>query len=326
MQVLNQFDIRGIDPKKGSCLKLSVVISTYNRAEQIGKTLAILEQCERHDVEYIIRNNGSSDNTEVILKKIQFDKRFRVSNSRKNVGLDVNLNEAISSAIGEFIWLMSDDDLDSPCTIALVAEYLNTFNGDYLYVEYDEDKDQPFEHEDFENEIKFIQKNLLRNSFISSNIIKREKWFQNKPLEYAGTAFDYLYVIYNCIQNGAKISMVRGAGLQQRQVPIAQSRARYSIEYYEKAFYSIAEYMRDNVTVIEIKQVFYSQGKKSIDWFIFSGRKSKQINLNQSLKYYLRNRHFFGWSSLGVFFDLVICFAPLWFIEFLRWARKMAVK
>jgi len=93
---------------------ISVVISTYNHADFINKTLdSILNQSlapSRYEI--IVVNDGCTDHTPQVLAK--YAKSIRVVDNGRNRGVVYSCNQAIAQARGEyFIRVDSDDTIDT---------------------------------------------------------------------------------------------------------------------------------------------------------------------------------------------------------------------
>src|SRR5215213_1970195 len=92
-------------------MKFSVVIATYNRADELPKTLASLAALQVSEPwEVIIVDNNSSDNTkEVVLNAVEgFPVRLRYLHERQQ-GRSAALNTGIKAAQGEIIATTDDD-------------------------------------------------------------------------------------------------------------------------------------------------------------------------------------------------------------------------
>ena len=90
---------------------VSVIIPTYNRAHLIGRAIqSVLNQTYR-DFEIIIVDDGSTDNTEEVIKEFQKrDERIRYIKHERNKGYPKALNTGIKAAKGEYIAFQDDDD------------------------------------------------------------------------------------------------------------------------------------------------------------------------------------------------------------------------
>src|ERR1044072_3154665 len=91
-------------------MRFSVIIATYNRAEELGKTLESLKGLESSGPwEVIIVDNNSSDNTrEVVLERVEsFPLPLRYV-MEKEQGRSAALNAGIRTAQGEILALPED--------------------------------------------------------------------------------------------------------------------------------------------------------------------------------------------------------------------------
>ena len=88
---------------------VSVIIPTYNREKTILKSInSVLKQTYK-DIEVIIVDDCSTDNTEEIIKNID-DKRIIYYKLKENSGACVARNKGIDLAKGEFIAFQDSDD------------------------------------------------------------------------------------------------------------------------------------------------------------------------------------------------------------------------
>lgn len=104
-------------------MKLSIVVPCYNEAENIPKLLAAYaEVINRDDIELILVNNGSTDETAVTLEKLQLEySRFlKIVTVPVNQGYGFGILTGLRSAVGEFIgW--THGDLQTPPADVLTA-------------------------------------------------------------------------------------------------------------------------------------------------------------------------------------------------------------
>ena len=98
-------------------MKLSVVIPAYNEAERFKKTLPqILKffQAEKYTKEIIIVDDGSSDNTTEVVKKLSAkSKLVKVLSHSQNRGKGAGLRTGILASKGDRVLFM-DADLSTP--------------------------------------------------------------------------------------------------------------------------------------------------------------------------------------------------------------------
>src|SRR5271155_324881 len=89
--------------------KVSVVIPTYNRAEKVRKTVESVLAQSFTDLEVIVVDDGSSDETGQTLEHA-FGDRIRYY-FQPNQGVSAARNKGIEEARGEWIAFLDSDDL-----------------------------------------------------------------------------------------------------------------------------------------------------------------------------------------------------------------------
>ena len=106
---------------------LSICISTYNRAAWLGlnlKNICHLIPPGLNDVEIIVCDNASTDNTPEVVKPYMGRSDFRYCRNLRNVGMLGNLRVTAHHARGRYVWIIGDDDLIKPGSIERVLKVL----------------------------------------------------------------------------------------------------------------------------------------------------------------------------------------------------------
>ena len=189
--------------------KLSICIATYNRGRFIGETLnSILSQLEPN-VELIIVDGASPDNTQEIMA--QYTSRYpeiRYFREIKNSGVDRDYDKAVGYAKGEYCWLMTDDDLLHPGAIRRVLDALNgdvgllvvnseVRNADLSVVleprRINLEQDREYNHAEAETAFSELANSL---SFIGCTVVRRDIWMARDRASYYGTLFVHVGVIF----------------------------------------------------------------------------------------------------------------------------------
>lgn len=99
---------------------VSVVMPAYNHDKYVGEAIeSVLNQTYRN-FEFIIINDGSTDNTEEVIKSYT-DSRIRCY-SQKNMDAPYTINRGIAEAKGEYISIINSDDVYHPERLALLSE------------------------------------------------------------------------------------------------------------------------------------------------------------------------------------------------------------
>ena len=90
--------------------KVSVLMPAYNAAKYINTAIESMLNQTFTDFEFIIINDGSTDETEEIIKSYQ-DSRIRYFKNETNIKLIATLNKGFDLCRGEFIVRMDADDI-----------------------------------------------------------------------------------------------------------------------------------------------------------------------------------------------------------------------
>ena len=88
---------------------ITVVINVYNGEKYIKKCLDQVSKQTYKNIEILVINDGSTDNTLNIVKKYK-DKRKRVITT-DNLGLSLSRNVGLDNAKGEYVYFIDVDDL-----------------------------------------------------------------------------------------------------------------------------------------------------------------------------------------------------------------------
>ncbi|WP_455924725.1 glycosyltransferase family 2 protein [Pseudomonas putida] len=103
---------------------VTVIIASYNHAAYIEASIASVLEQTYPNIELLVIDDGSSDNSVALLQELQarhgFDLRVQA-----NQGLSRTLNDAIARARGSLIVPFGSDDIMLPHRIATQVEYMD---------------------------------------------------------------------------------------------------------------------------------------------------------------------------------------------------------
>lgn len=130
MKVVNM----GIDQKL-----ISVCVITYNSSEYVIETLESIKEQIYQNIELIISDDCSTDDTVLICKEWMAENKGRFVGTQlltttQNTGIPANLNRAIAMITGEWCKIIAGDDmLLSDCITANVAYVQENVNVDIVF-------------------------------------------------------------------------------------------------------------------------------------------------------------------------------------------------
>ncbi|MBI4673357.1 MAG: glycosyltransferase [Chloroflexi bacterium] len=102
--------------------RVSILIPTYNRAHYLPETLASALQQTFRDIEVIVVDDGSTDDTAQVVRATP-DPRVRYI-YQENRGVSAALNTAWRAARGEYVAMLGSDDVMLPTQIETLLQHI----------------------------------------------------------------------------------------------------------------------------------------------------------------------------------------------------------
>lgn len=179
---------------------VSILIPTYNRCKQLEKAIESAINQTYKNIEIIISNNNSTDNTEeTCLKYLQLDNRIKYYKQEETIKAFNNSNFLLTKFSGDFFCWLCDDDWLSLDYIEKSLEFIIN-NDDYSfvspssifyndpysfkYVGYVPDLTQDTPHERMLSFMQTIDKSTLVNGVFRRSIIDKWKSIENQIFKY----------------------------------------------------------------------------------------------------------------------------------------------
>jgi len=203
-------------------IKLSILTPVWNQEELVIKGLDSIPR--RDDIEVIVRDDGSTDNTLANLKKYKEEHpelKLRVYSNGKNLGVAATANKLLAAAKGEwFHFLMSDDTVLTNNYSGLI-EKLYSFDGDILAMDLlvnngdvwhlDESKDEAW----CAQACRFIRRSFVDGIKYPEKVKAGEDWFFHQEIRKRNPKVEYSGVVayrYNFPREGSLMHL-RAQGL-----------------------------------------------------------------------------------------------------------------
>jgi glycosyltransferase involved in cell wall biosynthesis len=196
---------------------LSVCIATRNRADFIGETLESIICQSPGDVEIVVLDGASTDDTTAVVARLQRSfPGLRYVRQEKNGGVDRDYDAAVGLAKGDYCWLMSDDDLLKPGAVDAVLRAMD--GGHDLIIVNAELDNCDFSRVLVGNRLRFAQDRVYAAGefdrlfeetsaylgYIGAVIIRRSLWLTRDRETFFGSCFIHVGVIFqDALPNGA---------------------------------------------------------------------------------------------------------------------------
>lgn len=216
---------------------LSVCIPTYNFGGFIGETLDSIVSQATSDVEILVFDGNSTDDTAAVVASRQRPgTRIRYLRASDRGGIDRDLAKVVSLASGEYCWLFSADDVMAPGAIAAILREVKSAADVYVCRHGDADKsmniqiaahpvlstseDITFNMSDDAQCKKFFELAATTEalfSFMSGLIVRRSRW-ESVQLndEFVGSCWAHVARLFDLFDQGLKATFLVAVLLQRR--------------------------------------------------------------------------------------------------------------
>ncbi|WP_195986764.1 glycosyltransferase family 2 protein [Clostridium sp. D53t1_180928_C8] len=116
-------------------IKITVCTPTYNRANLLENLYMSLKSQKFQKFEWLIINDGSSDNTEDIVNKFITENIININYiKKKNGGKHTAINVGIDNAKGELFWIIDSDDYILEDTMQYIWNQWENVRGKNCFV------------------------------------------------------------------------------------------------------------------------------------------------------------------------------------------------
>lgn len=203
-------------------IKLSILTPVWNQEELVIKGLDSIPR--RDDIEVIVRDDGSTDNTLANLRKYKeehLELKMRVYSNGKNLGVAATANKLLAAAKGEFFHFIMSDDTVLTNNYSGLIEKLYGFDGDILAMDLlvnngdvwhlDESKDEAW----CAQACRFIRRSFVDGIKYPEKVRAGEDWFFHQDIRKRNPKVEYSGVVayrYNFPREGSLMNL-RARGL-----------------------------------------------------------------------------------------------------------------
>lgn len=312
-------------------VKLSICIATYNRAKFIGETLESILPQVTEEVEIVIVDGASTDNTEQVMHHyLQMYNCIHYVRLPTKGGVDQDYCKAVEFAKGEYCWFFTDDDLLKPNAIntvlsevkkgySLIIINFQVRNGDFLKI-LEEKRLQICENEIY-NELqyeKLFHRIVLCISFIGCVVINRDMWQQREKKQYLGTEFIHVGVIFQAPFPAPALVIA------EPQIIIRYGNAQWTPRAFEIWMFKWPNLINSFVHISEktrIEQQMKNPFKKLS--YIISSRARGEYSMKEYLKWFASKDTTLWFRITALFIAVLPCFfVNFIMLSYLKMVRK----
>ena len=143
MEIMEREDIYKAEyrEKRSESIPLaSVIIPCYNAAKTLTRTFCSLETQTCDDFEVFVIDDGSTDETLVLAKKIQSESKFNVEViAQEHAGVSAARNKGLKRARGKYIFFLDSDDIYHRCFVEIMTGIGEKTGVDFVVSHQDRD-------------------------------------------------------------------------------------------------------------------------------------------------------------------------------------------
>lgn len=203
-------------------IKLSILTPVWNQEELVIKGLDSIPR--RDDIEVLVRDDGSTDNTLANLKrykKYHPELNMKVFSNGENLGVAATANKLLASAKGEFFHFLMSDDMVLTDAYNSLIDRLYDFDADILAMNLlvnngdtwvlDRKKDMAW----CAQACRFIRRSIVEGIKYPEKVKAGEDWFFHKEMMERNPRVEYSNVTayrYNFPREGSLMNL-RARGL-----------------------------------------------------------------------------------------------------------------
>lgn len=195
---------------------LTIAIPTYNRAPHLRHLLAVLAEELRgvSDVELLISDNASTDDTLAVIREYQSRLNIEVISNQTNLGAEPNVAQVFERARTEYVWVFGDDDAPKVGAVAALLGILKRESPDLVAIpsKWLPDirifADEPIEDDHYLilDSFSFARRVNWWVSFLSGVVVNKQRFYEKFDHDYVmsciGTNLVHLSWVLGLLDNG----------------------------------------------------------------------------------------------------------------------------
>lgn len=310
-------------------MKLAIAVPTYNRNEQLSKTIAaLLPQITSDCCVFILDNNSlvSPLDSSIFLRKIVDDGLVTYIKNKNNIGGDANIIKCMEISEAEYTWVLGDDDMPAENSIDIIFQAIRD-KPQSVFFNFSSDMFFRIVNKNGNGLNEFIRaidsfENLL---FISASVYKTE--YMQKNIRHAyqncSSSMQNLACLLSSLDDGSEFSL-----RTEKLVCWESVQNSWDPLIITMRFFLILDNLNTDAWHIKLLSKKIIRGSASnriiavnIIKKLVAGQdkhRLKQLYLN----YITRVYQYDFFRKLFSFVYIPIMFSPIFFLKFLLWVKK----
>lgn len=288
---------------------ISIIIPLYNNEKFIGKCLDSVINQIYSNIEVIVVNDGSTDNSGNIVKQYTMkDKRIKLIN-KKNSGVSDTRNIGLENAHGEYVCFSDADDILSPDYVSymlslMIEDGIDVVSCNSMFGNYDKKQTKRIEERIINGEKAAIAllsytvpigvySKLFKKSFLDHNNIR----FRTNLVIGEGFNFNM-----DAFQRAKKVNMSNRKIYFYRRDNDTSVTTKFSMKKWKNGLYAI-QVIKNNLSVQTpniIKAWHYARWRTYSDVYdaiVLAGAQQKYPNMYKKCKKIVKSQYYYAFMT-----------------------------
>lgn len=283
--------------------KISVIVPVYNTEKYLSKCLdSILNQTLR-EIEVIVVNDGSKDNSQQIIEEYKEKDSRIISIIKSNGGLSDARNCGIEKANGEYLAFIDSDDYIDPIMLQTMLDLAEKHESEIVMCDLVKVDENGNEFRDLPQSVQLPEKIILKDDFtifgemscFACNKIFKKSLFEKHQFK-KGIHFEDIELIPKLVLDSTVISKINQPFYKyfERQDSITKTHTAKGLDMFF-AINEVSDYFYKsnyNTFATELKRFQIIQGYYSyLAYVAFVKDKNLKHEMLDALDLFLRNNY-----------------------------------
>lgn len=201
-------------------MKLTIGIPTYNRCNVITDALdSVMSQVSAvDDVDVLVVDNASTDGTADVVQmyRDRFADKISYRKNESNIGFSANVDTVVKASNGEYVLILSDDDVLESGAVKYVLDVLSQYKVTALFLgvePWNLELSAPLRNRSgiqvpsgkvYESGPEYVAgERAFPPGCISGYVVNREAWIKASALDFRETLIVHVFAVLRMMKNSA---------------------------------------------------------------------------------------------------------------------------